>query len=216
MNVITIQHTESEHHLNGMVGSWFDWGLTELGLEHARNIVNNISRIDGIENVDIYSSDLIRCKTIAMMMGESIGVQAEFIQLLRGKNYGSACGKTDQWLERNRLPFLESDSRDLGYRYVEDAENTIDLYNRVIPVFDQILAKGRSFILVGHGDTLNIFFAYWLGATVEQMRHADIFCQPGGVSFFKRLSSGKKLAHRIGDMSFIEKHVSETQLKMHP
>ena len=30
-NIITIQHTQSVHHTNGMVGSWTDWELTEIG-----------------------------------------------------------------------------------------------------------------------------------------------------------------------------------------
>lgn len=29
--IYTVQHTQSEHHTNGMVGSWTDWNLTELG-----------------------------------------------------------------------------------------------------------------------------------------------------------------------------------------
>ena len=29
--IITVQHTQSIHHTNGMVGSWTDWDLTELG-----------------------------------------------------------------------------------------------------------------------------------------------------------------------------------------
>lgn len=33
MDVITIQHTQSVHHTNGMVGSWTDWDLTDLGKE---------------------------------------------------------------------------------------------------------------------------------------------------------------------------------------
>ena len=36
--IITIQHTQSMHHLNGMVGSWTDWDLTPLGIEQARRI----------------------------------------------------------------------------------------------------------------------------------------------------------------------------------
>lgn len=31
-NIITIQHTQSIHHTNGMVGSWTDWDITELGI----------------------------------------------------------------------------------------------------------------------------------------------------------------------------------------
>ena len=29
--VITVQHTQSVHPTNGMVGSWTDWDLTEFG-----------------------------------------------------------------------------------------------------------------------------------------------------------------------------------------
>ena len=34
--IITIQHTQSVHHTNGMVGSWTDWELTEKGIEQAK------------------------------------------------------------------------------------------------------------------------------------------------------------------------------------
>ena len=37
-NIITIQHTQSIHHTNGMVGSWTDWELSELGVEQANKI----------------------------------------------------------------------------------------------------------------------------------------------------------------------------------
>jgi broad specificity phosphatase PhoE len=36
--IITIQHTQSAQHINGMMGSWTDWELTDLGKEHAENI----------------------------------------------------------------------------------------------------------------------------------------------------------------------------------
>jgi len=36
--IITIQHTQSVHHTNGMIGSWTDWDLTDLGKEQANNI----------------------------------------------------------------------------------------------------------------------------------------------------------------------------------
>lgn len=37
-NIITIQHTQSIHHINGMIGSWTDWNLSTLGIEQANNI----------------------------------------------------------------------------------------------------------------------------------------------------------------------------------
>ena len=36
--IFTIQHTQSVHHTNGMVGSWTDWDLTGLGRQQADNI----------------------------------------------------------------------------------------------------------------------------------------------------------------------------------
>ena len=35
--IITVQHTQSVHHTNGMVGSWTDWDLTELGKKKLSN-----------------------------------------------------------------------------------------------------------------------------------------------------------------------------------
>ena len=29
-HIITVQHTQSVHHTNGMVGSWTNWDLTDL------------------------------------------------------------------------------------------------------------------------------------------------------------------------------------------
>ena len=36
--IITIQHPQSVHHTNGMVGSWIDWDLSELGKLQAERI----------------------------------------------------------------------------------------------------------------------------------------------------------------------------------
>ena len=37
-HIVTVQHTQSVHHTNGMVGSWTDWDLTETGKKQADNI----------------------------------------------------------------------------------------------------------------------------------------------------------------------------------
>ena len=42
--IITIQHTQSIHHTNGMVGSWTDWDLSELGIEQAERIGQKLAK----------------------------------------------------------------------------------------------------------------------------------------------------------------------------
>ena len=62
--IITIQHTESVHHTNGMVGSWTDWNLSEKGIFQAENIGKNLSA-ELSEKYVVYSSDLLRAKETA-------------------------------------------------------------------------------------------------------------------------------------------------------
>ncbi len=63
--IYTVQHTQSEHHTNGMVGSWTDWNLTDLGKQQADRIAEKPKQeLDGKEIV-LYTSDLKRAKQTA-------------------------------------------------------------------------------------------------------------------------------------------------------
>lgn len=63
--IITIQHTQSVHHTNGMVGSWTDWELSDLGKEQAQKIGEKLKEeLEGREFV-MYSSDLKWAKQTA-------------------------------------------------------------------------------------------------------------------------------------------------------
>ena len=55
--IITIQHTQSVHHTNGMVGSWTDWELTEKGIEQAKRIGEKLQAElgDRAKNFVLYS-----------------------------------------------------------------------------------------------------------------------------------------------------------------
>lgn len=82
-NIITIQHTQSVHHNNGMVGSWTDWELTDLGKAHAENIGRKLSSELKGQNYKIYSSDLLRARQTAAPLARYMGVEVEYNQKLR-------------------------------------------------------------------------------------------------------------------------------------
>lgn len=63
-NIITIQHTQSIHHTNGMIGSWTDWDLTDKGIKQAE------------------------------ITGKYIGIKPILTDLLRESNLGAAVGKS--------------------------------------------------------------------------------------------------------------------------
>ena len=61
-NIIIIQHTQSAQHINGMIGSWDNWDLTEHGIEQAKRISERLSKEIKNDHYIMYSSDLLRAK----------------------------------------------------------------------------------------------------------------------------------------------------------
>ena len=100
-HIITVQHTQSVHHTNGMVGSWTDWDLTELGKSQADHIGKKLKDELLGKKVIIYSSDLKRAKQTADEIAKYLGVEPILKLELRERNLGKCCGKSVQWLREN-------------------------------------------------------------------------------------------------------------------
>ncbi len=94
--IYTVQHTQSEHHINGMVGSWTDWSLTEAGKQQAERIAAKLKKeLDGREIV-LYTSDLKRAAQTADSIASRFGVTPIAAKELRERNLGRCCGKSVQ------------------------------------------------------------------------------------------------------------------------
>lgn len=199
-NIFTIQHTQSVHHTNGMVGSWTDWELTELGKHQADRIAVKLKQeLDG-KDVVLYTSDLKRAKQTADRISEQLQVVPVVRKELRERNLGKCCGRSVQWLREN----LECDEKTIDDRIFSDAESRRDVWNRLKPFFDIIIADDtENIVIVSHGDLLSIFNQMFLGAEVESLNICEIFGYSGGVSQMIVRDDGKKIIKRISDMSFM-------------
>jgi probable phosphoglycerate mutase len=199
-NIITIQHTQSVHHTNGMVGSWTDWDLSELGVEQANKIGEKLAKqLEGKQYV-MYASDLLRAKHTGEIVAEYLGITPVIRQELRERNLGRCCGKSVQWLREN----LEMQEKTIDDRLFADAESRRDEWNRLKPLFDEIMAsEDENVIIVSHGDLLSVFNAMFLGLPVESLNEFELFGMVGGVSFMFENNEGKRFVKRMGDLSFI-------------
>lgn len=199
-NIITIQHTQSIHHTNGMVGSWTDWDLSELGVEQANKIGEKLAKqLEGKQYV-MYASDLLRAKHTGEIVAEYLGITPIIRQELRERNLGRCCGKSVQWLREN----LEMQEKTIDDRLFSDAESRRDEWNRLKPLFDEIMAsEAENIIIVSHGDLLSVFNAMFLGLPVESLNEFELFGMAGGVSFMFENNGGKRFVKRMGDLSFI-------------
>ena len=101
-NIITIQHTQAEHHITNMIGGNTDWPLTETGRNHAHNIGKNIRKLIN-ESTVIFSSDLLRAKQTTDIINSCLNLAVFYRQELREINVGEAKGKSKEWARQNSL-----------------------------------------------------------------------------------------------------------------
>lgn len=198
--IITIQHTQSIHHTNGMVGSWTDWDLSEIGKEQAECIGKNLAKELTDNNLVMFSSDLKRAKQTAEIIGQHMNLSPILAPELRERNLGKCVGKSVQWLREN----IECQEKTVDDRMFSDAESRRDEWNRLLPFYQKLLiSKEENIIIVSHGDLLSVFNAMWLGLDVMSLNQAEMFGLAGGVTFMFENNEGKHFIKRMSDMSYI-------------
>lgn len=198
--IITIQHTQSIHHTNGMVGSWTDWDLSDLGVRQADSIGQKLAaELTGA--YVLYSSDLLWAKHTADIVGGRLGLAPILRTELRERNLGRCVGKSVQWLREHR----EMEEKTVDDRLFSDGESRRDEWNRLRPFFDELISSSdENIILVSHGDLLGVFNAMWLGLSVEDLNRMELSGPAGGVSFLFENHNGKRFIRKMGDLSYMK------------
>ncbi len=196
-NIITIQHTQSIQHTNGMIGSWTDWDLTEKGKEEAENIGRKLSEEYKEKDFVLYSSTLKRASQTAETIKTYFNIDVNYDDSLKERNLGKAVGKSVQWLRDN---MENQEKKTINDRFFDDGESRRDLWNRLIPFYKMILeSEDQNIIIVSHGDTLSVFNAIWLDLGVEFLNSGNIHGLAGGVSFLHLKADGKKTISGLSD-----------------
>lgn len=200
-NIITIQHTQSIHHTNGMVGSWTDWDLSEQGIQQADNIGKNLLNELKDKKYIMYSSDLLRAKHTAKIVGKHLGITPILVTELRERNLGRCVGKSVKWMKDN----IECQEKSIDDKMFSDAESRRDEWNRLLPFFNEIMNnEHENIIIVSHGDLLSVFNTMWLAMDIEMLNKGELFGFAGGVSFMHESADGKRFIKRMSDMSYIK------------
>ncbi len=198
--IICIQHTQSVHHTNGMVGSWTDWDITNIGIQQANRIGENLKKKFPQTPFVMYSSDLLRAKHTAEIVGSYLGLSPILAAELRERNLGKCIGKSVAWMREH----MEMQERTIDDRMFSDAESRRDEWNRLLPFYEEKIKHATdNIIIVSHGDLLSVFQSMWLGLTVESMNAGELFGMAGGVSILMENDDGKHVIKSFSDMSFM-------------
>lgn len=197
--IITIQHAQSIHHTNGMVGSWTDWDLSEFGKQQAENIGKRLKDELQDKAFVLYASDLSRAKQTAEIVGKHLGVAPSLHRELRERNLGKCIGKSVQWMKDH----MECIEKTIDDRMFSDAESRRDVWNRLSPFFEQVLSsKEENVIIVSHRDLLSVFNTMWLGLEADALNRFELCGSAGGVSHMYQNEEGKRFIQKLSDMSY--------------
>lgn len=199
--VITIQHCQSEQHVNGMMGGWNDWELTELGREQARRIGERLGAELAGQTVKIYSSDLKRAAHTAAPLAEKLGLEVEYRKELREFNGGPlVMGKSKAWYREHCDNFGDK----VDERSMPGAETKREVYERLAPFCREVQERPEdTVVLVSHGGALSVWNIIWLGLPPEVMNSGGIFGKAGAVGEFDLYRGWERRILRIGDISYI-------------
>ncbi|WP_208559069.1 histidine phosphatase family protein [Marinilactibacillus kalidii] len=195
--IITIQHTESVHHTNGMIGSWTDWDLTEKGRKDADQIARVLTDEFDLSEYKLYASDLKRAVQTAEALAALVDLEIERDIRIRERDLGEACGKSVKWLKEN----IVKHEKTIDDRIFPSAESQRDSWERLRPFYKQIMEEGCA-IIVAHGDILKQFHLMMLGYEIDHLEQLTFYGKAGGVSEFTITSEGKMIVHKMNDASY--------------
>jgi probable phosphoglycerate mutase len=201
-NILVIQHTQSIHHTNGMVGAWTDWDLTDLGRKQAENICNALKAELQEKDYVLFSSDLKRAKQTAEPLLDYIKTEPIYRRELREINLGESIGKSKKWYGENKAenPYGTQFSK---YCPFPGAESYYDLWNRIAPFMDEMINNEyQNIIIVSHGVTLSLFFAIWLGLEFDDLLRFGLLGFSGGVSKLVVGEDGRREIHYMNNLSY--------------
>ena len=194
--ILTVQHTEAEHHLNGRIGAWQDWALTERGREQAFRIGEWLKQETGGRPFRMYVSPQLRARQTAEEINRSLGLEAEIREALREVNAGAGNGQTREWYRAHEAP--RGPVFDPDYRPFPDAESDRELWDRLAPFFTEIMESAEEDILVvSHGTTLSFLQSMLAGQTAADRGRFRFNGNSGSVSRFGIAEDGRVTAYYI-------------------
>ncbi len=191
--IILVQHTEAEHHLNGCIGAWQDWKLTEKGREQASRIGQWLRDAGCDDSWAMFVSPQIRARQTAEEINRFLGITPGIREELREVNAGEGNGKTREWYRKHaapRGPVFDPDHRDFP-----DAESDRELWNRLLPFYlDMMVSPAEKILVVSHGTTLSFLQSMLAGHSVEDRGRFRFNGSSGSVSRFTVEDSGRVTA----------------------
>ncbi|MFI6673350.1 histidine phosphatase family protein [Kribbella sp. NPDC050470] len=186
-HIYLVTHPEAQHHVDGLVGGWYDSHLTARGHLHAERIADALATRIGPQPVEVYSSDLRRASQAAERIARRFSVEVQTDPRLRERSNGQADGRPQSWLAERRIPLPEYGDRLGHHDGPAGAETRLALVERLYPALADILRRPvATQIVVSHGSASSYLIAAWLGIPKTSTDRAFFPLTPGSITTLHR------------------------------
>lgn len=183
-DIYVVAHAQSQHHVDGVVGGWFDTGLTELGRRQAAAAARLKDWI-GEATPRVISSDLKRAVETAAAIGQALGAPVALDPDLREMSYGSAGGRPDAWMAENESHAPRLGDR-MGHRSIPDGESKREFATRIYRAMERVVADPAPVqVVVTHGFAMTFVVAAWVGMPLEAGGYINLKTNSGGLSHLR-------------------------------
>ncbi len=186
-DIYVVAHTQSQHHVEGRVGGWYDSELTDLGRRQAGVVAARLAELVGEKRpVEIYSSDLLRAAQTAEPIAARLGAGVTHWPDLRERSYGVAGGQPNAWLE-GRVVFAAKDGDRLDHRDgIEGVETKREFLTRIYRAMDRILESPcETQVVVTHGYAMTFVVAAWIKMPLESAGWVNFRSNAGGITHLR-------------------------------
>lgn len=186
-DLYVVTHPEATHHVDGLVGGWFDSDLTERGAIQAGQIAQALAgRLAADAAVEVRSSDLLRARRTAEVVGKLLGVEVLLDADLREKSYGEAGGRPQAWLDERFIAPPVVGERMRHDEGISGAETKWDLAVRAYAALERIVHSGADQqVVVTHGGTATFLVTAWIGMPIDAAGLASFRFSPGGITLLR-------------------------------
>lgn len=182
--VYVVAHPESQHHVDGLVGGWYDSELTPRGHRQAEMIARRIrTLVPPGESVSLQTSDLKRAGQTAEHIAAVLGVEPMLNRGLREKSYGVAEGKPQAWLDSRFVSPPAEGNRLDHYEGIEGSETKRVFAERVYEAMAALEADPATHqVLVTHGFAVTFVIAAWIRMPLDAAGYVNFRSTSGGMS----------------------------------
>lgn len=154
LKIYLARHGQNLDNVNGILNGWRDEPLSELGINQAHELANNIS-LNDLVFTKVYSSPLSRAYDTAKTITDKLNIESpEIIDLLIERNFGEMTGKPQKTIEKECAPDILKTDTVTYFLSPNEAETFPDLIRRAKKLLTFLKSKHKDgdILLVSHGD----------------------------------------------------------------